>query len=137
MAVAVAALTLTATAASASTREIARSPYFRPVPTGWHAPLSWLGHPSRPGSRATGAWCIHEHEGAFDDNTGNTYFGGLQMLPSTWYSVGGPYEKAFDHPGDPRYPFAASPREQMYRAYLIWKRDGGWFEWGSRGLCDL
>lgn len=82
--------------------------------------------------------CIHAHEGALSDNTGNSYFGGWQFLPSTWFSVGGPDDPAFHHPGDRRYPFSASPREQLYRVWLIYLRDGHSFrEWGTAGMCGL
>lgn len=97
------------------------------VPHGWHAQPWWLAE----------ATCIHDREGAWPDNTGNSYFGGAQFLSSTWYSVHGPYEAAFDHPGDPRYPFAASPREQLYRMWLVYRRDGNWSEWGTAGMCGL
>lgn len=106
-----------------------------PVPPGWHAPRAWL----------LGAVCIHNHEGAWNDNTGNTYFGGLQFLPGTWERAGGPDEVAFHHPGDPRYPFTPTPREQLFYAYRLWDKDRGtlgdglgtWSEWGTRWKCGL
>jgi hypothetical protein len=82
--------------------------------------------------------CIHRREGSFTANTGNSYFGGFQFLRSTWYSVGGPYDAAFDHPGDRRYPFRRSPREQLYRTWLVYLRDGHSFrEWGTARACGL
>ena len=99
-----------------------------PMPRHWHAPPWWLHQ----------AVCIHQREGAWNDNTGNSYFGGMQFLQSTWRSVGGPYEEAFNHPGDRRYPFAASPREQLYRAWLVYRRDGNsWREWGTAPACGV
>lgn len=87
------------------------------MPSGWHAPHWWLLQ----------AVCIHEHEGAWNDNTGNGYFGGMQFLLSTWLSVGGR-----------SYPHLASPREQLYRAWLVYRRDGGsWREWGTARACGL
>jgi hypothetical protein len=51
----------------------------------------------------------------------------MQIVWSTWSSVGGS--------GDPA---AWSVREQVYRAYLIWFRDGGSFrEWTTAGACHL
>ena len=98
------------------------------LPKRWHAPRWWLAQ----------AVCIHEHEGAWDDNTGNSYFGGLQFLASTWRRAGGGEYAAFAHPGDSRYPFTASPREQLYRAWLVYRRDGNsWREWGTAGACGL
>jgi len=99
-----------------------------PMPRHWHAPPWWLHQ----------AVCIHQREGAWNDNTGNSYFGGMQFLESTWESVGGPYEAAFDHPGDRRYPFLASPREQLYRAWLVYRRDNNsWREWGTAPACGV
>ena len=87
------------------------------VPRRWRAPAWWL----------QAALCIHAHEGAWNANTGNGYYGGMQFLLSTWRSVGGP-----------SYPHLVSPREQLYRAWLVWRRDGGSFrEWGTAGMCGL
>lgn len=99
------------------------------MPKDWHASRWWLAQ----------AVCIHSHEGAWNDNTGNTYFGGLQFLEDTWKRAGGAHYAAFDHPGDSRYPFTPSPREQLYRAWVLWKRHGGaWTEWGDAvGACGL
>ena len=34
------------------------------------------------------------------------------------------------------YPFSASAQEQLYRAWLVWKRDGGsWRAWGAVGAA--
>lgn len=89
----------------------------RPMPRSWHAPRWWLAQ----------ALCVHHREGAWNAETGNGYSGGLQFTPYTWASVGGVGRAS-----------AASPREQLYRAWLVWKRDGGsWAEWGTAGLCGL
>ena len=80
-------------------------------------PSWWLGQ----------AACIRSHEGTWTDNTGNGYYGSYQFLLSTWRSVGGR-----------GYPYEASPTEQTFRAWLVWKRDGGsWREWGTAGACGL
>jgi hypothetical protein len=80
-----------------------------------------------PGWWLRQAACIRSHEGWWTANTGNGYFGAYQFLLSTWRSVGGR-----------GYPHQASPAEQTYRAWLVWRRDGGsWREWGTRGLCGL
>ncbi len=87
------------------------------MPRNWHAQPWWLAE----------AVCIHGHEGAWNADTGNGYSGGMQFLPSTWASVGGTGRPA-------QWP----PREQLYRAWLVWKRDGGsWSEWGTAGMCGL
>lgn len=55
------------------------------------------------------------------------YYGGFQFTLYTWESVGGV-----------GLPSAASVAEQRYRAYLVWKRDGGsWREWGTARVCGL
>ena len=80
------------------------------------------------------ARCVHLKEGAWTANTGNGYFGGMQFAAQTWKRVGGKPDPAFTHPGDPAYPFKASSQEQLYRAWLLWKRDGGtWRSWGGVG----
>jgi len=89
------------------------------MPPGWHAPAWWLRQ----------AVCIHEHEGAWNSNTGNGYFGGMQFLPSTYRSVGGRSDGRAD---------LDTSREQLYRAWLLWKRSGGsWSQWGTAGACGL
>jgi hypothetical protein len=94
----------------------------------WHAPAWWLPQ----------AMCIHQHEGAMNDNTGNGYFGGWQFMVSTWRRAGGHWYVAFNHPGNPRYPFTASPHEQLYRTWRIYRQDGNSFrEWGTAGVCGL
>ncbi|HEX5370044.1 MAG TPA: hypothetical protein VFY10_11570 [Dehalococcoidia bacterium] len=51
----------------------------------------------------------------------------MQIVWSTWTSVGGV--------GDPA---SWSVREQVYRAYLIWRRDGAsWREWTTARVCGL
>ena len=80
------------------------------------------------------AHCVHLKEGAWKANTGNGYFGGMQFAAQTWRRLGGKPDPAFKHPGDPAYPFSASTQEQLYRAWLLWKRDGGnWRSWGAVG----
>ena len=98
------------------------------MPRHWHAPRWFL----------KAALCIHSREGAWTDNTGNSYFGGGQMLRSTWLRAGGGWYAAFDHPGDRRYPFTASPREQLYRMWVIYLLDRRSFrEWGTASACGL
>src|SRR5438270_12913465 len=80
---------------------------------GWNPPASWLAQ----------ANCIHVHEGPWDANTGNGYFGGMQFSPQTWKRVGGRIVPAFAHPGDPAFRFTVSAREQLHRAWLVWLKD--------------
>lgn len=98
------------------------------MPKHWHAQPWFL--------RAV--LCLHSKEGAWNDNTGNGYFGGAQFLESTWKRAGGRHYAAFDHPGDRRFPFAASPREQLYRVWRIYLKDHRSFrEWGTAAACGL
>lgn len=96
------------------------------MPAGWHAPKWWLKQ----------ALCIHRHEGAWND-AGAPYEGGMQFLASTWASVGGRVE--YDRWHNPvRWASVALPREQLYRAWRVWLRDGrSWREWGTAGRCHL
>jgi len=90
----------------------------------WSPSVSWLAQ----------ARCIHLKEGPWHANTGNGYFGGMQFAAETWKRVGGAADPAFKHPGDPAFPFRMSSSEQLYRAWLVWKRDGGtWRSWGGVG----
>ena len=91
---------------------------------GWHPGTTWLAQ----------AQCVHLKEGGWTSNSGNGFFGGMQFAAATWRRVGGKTDPAFAHPGDPAYPFAATPAEQLYRAWLLWQRDGGtWRSWGAVG----
>jgi len=98
------------------------------MPRYWHASRWFLRD----------ALCLHHYEGAWHNNTGNGYFGGLQWLPSTWLRAGGRYDVSFNHPGDRRYAFTASPREEIYRMWLTYLKDGRSFhEWGTAARCGL
>jgi hypothetical protein len=90
----------------------------------WTPPAGWM----------TQAKCVHLQEAPWAANTGNGYFGGMQFMAQTWKRVGGKPDPAFKHPGDPAYPFRASSAEQLYRAWLLWRHDGGtWRSWGAVG----
>ena len=80
------------------------------------------------------AQCVHAKEGPWTANTGNGYFGGMQFAAATWLRAGGAPQAAFKHPGDKRFPFRASTSEQLRRAWILWKHDGGtWRSWGAVG----
>ena len=82
------------------------------------------------------AQCVHQYEGPWSANTGNGYFGGMQFSPQTWKRMNGQSQPAFAHPGDPAFPFTASPQEQLHRAWLLWLRDGHtWRSWGAVGAA--
>ncbi|HMA26108.1 MAG: hypothetical protein ACM33U_08970 [Solirubrobacterales bacterium] len=81
-----------------------------------------------------GAVCIHLHESVdwhrrWIDWRGHPspYAGGMQFLQSTWNRAGGRGE-----------PWQWSPREQYFRAFVIWRAGGGsWREWGTAAHCGL
>ena len=80
------------------------------------------------------AQCIHQHEGPWSANTGNGYFGGLQFARATWLAARGVHDASLDHPGDARFPFAPTARDQLRVAWRVWLRDGGtWKSWGAVG----
>lgn len=61
-----------------------------------------------------------ESGGNWQIASGNGYYGGLQFLPSSWYAVGGQ-----------GLPHQNSREEQIYRATLLWQRQG----WGAWPAC--
>lgn len=76
------------------------------------------------------AECIHQHEGAWNSQTGNGYLGGFQFLPSTWAAHGGLRMGS--------NPALLEPVQQLHVAYNTWVDDGGsWREWGTAPLCGL
>jgi len=90
----------------------------------WSPSADWLAQ----------ARCVHLQEGSWSANTGNGYFGGMQFAAKTWRRVGGKRDTSFGHSGDPAYPFRATASEQLYRAWVLWRRDGGsWRSWGAVG----
>ncbi|HEV8460672.1 MAG TPA: transglycosylase family protein [Gaiellaceae bacterium] len=92
----------------------------------WDPPAAWLAQ----------AKCVHRHEAPWSANTGNGYFGGMQFSMRTWLLVKGAKVAAFKHPGDPAFPFGATQTEQLYRAWLLWEKDGGsWRSWGAVGAA--
>ena len=80
------------------------------------------------------AQCIHRHESVnwhLDhvnwQGKRSPYAGGMQFLDDTWRRAGGTGNAA-----------QWSPREQLYRAWRIWKLGGGsWREWGTARACGL
>lgn len=103
------------------------------------AALAFTPSATADGRQPTAAWfaqakCIHLHEGPWSANTGNGYFGGMQFAKTTWLAARGTYDPAFDHPGDARFPFSATARDQLRVAWRLWLRDGGtWRSWGAVG----
>jgi hypothetical protein len=113
----------------------------RPALLAGLAGLLLAGPASAAGGSPSAAWllqarCVHAREAPWTANTGNGYFGGMQFAAQTWKNAGGKPDPAFGHPGDAAYPFSTSAEEQLYRAWLVWKRDGGsWRAWGGVGAA--
>src|SRR6516162_1359158 len=87
----------------------------------WTVPHWWL----------PGALCVHRHESYDWHLVDWPYFGGMQFEIKTWWSVGGR--------GSIYQARWSSPAEQLYRAYRVWRRDGGsWREWPTTSrICGL
>ena len=71
------------------------------------------------------ALCVHRHEAGWKnpgltwDGRPSIYYGGMQFTVSTWKRAGGR-----------GMPHHATKREQLYRAWRIWRMNGGrWNEW--------
>ena len=71
--------------------------------------------------------CVHEHEGAWDANTGNGYFGGLQMDATFELSYGSEYVDRWGHAH--RWPVAI----QLVVAERA-RRVRGWAPWPTHAL---
>lgn len=55
----------------------------------------------------------------------------MQFMLATWRSAGGTARSLDDIAASP-------PREQLYQAWIVWKRDGhSWREWGTAAACGL
>jgi hypothetical protein len=90
-------------------RRVARIPV-APWPPGW----------------LSDALCVHHYEGAWNADTGNGYFGGMQFDLGTWQANGGHGR-----------PDLASPQTQLAVAYTTW-RARGWEPWPvSSAECGL
>lgn len=95
----------------------------------WPVPKHWTARFSTPRGWYAGALCVHSHESGDWHIHNEPYANGFQFMLGTWLSVGGTVAGWITAP----------PREQLYRAYLVWKRDGGsWREWPNTSrVCGL
>ncbi len=75
--------------------------------------------------------CIHEHEGAWDANTGNGYYGGLQM--TTWFQqhYGSEFWRRWGTAD--KWPVWA----QLTAAERARQSDGDYGQWGTAHTCGL
>jgi hypothetical protein len=72
--------------------------------------------------------CIHSHEGAWNANTGNGYYGGVQFGYAEWQHYGGQYAPRAD---------LASPAEQISAA-IAYYHDAGFEPWPNTArMCGL
>lgn len=72
--------------------------------------------------------CIHSHEGAWTDDTGNGYEGGLQFGPSEWQRYGGRFAQ---------HAYEATPAEQI-DAGIAYYRVAGFNPWPhTAAMCGL
>jgi hypothetical protein len=80
--------------------------------------------------------CIHEHEGAWNSNTGNGYWGGLQMD----MGFQGTYGPEFLHRWGTadRWPVWAqlTAAERAFHGFAGYG-PRGYSPWGTRGACGL
>ena len=79
------------------------------------------------------AWlCIHSHEGAWNANTGNGYFGGLQMDWSFMSSYGSSLLRS----KGPAHNW--TPLEQMWVAERAYRSGRGFYPWPNTArMCGL
>ena len=75
------------------------------------------------------AMCVHQGEGAWNSNTGNGFYGGMQFDYTTWLSNGGGRFAEYAH--------LASPLEQLTVTWWTWQRRG-WYPWPNTArACGL
>ncbi len=79
------------------------------------------------------AWtCIHRHEGAWPSNTGNGYYGGLQMDRSFMATYGRDMLRKYGG-----YAHLWSPRDQIVVAQRAWVTRG-YYPWPNTArMCGL
>jgi hypothetical protein len=80
--------------------------------------------------------CIHEHEGAWNSNTGNGYWGGLQMDWGFQHTYGPEFIRRYGLAN--RWPVWAQ-LEAAERAFHGFAGYGGrgYSPWGTRGACGV
>lgn len=102
-----------------------------------HAHHRWVNRPRAPWSASwyAAAMCVHSKEGAWDSNTGNGYYGGMQFDSGSWLANGG---GAYASRAD-----LASPFEQLLVAYHYWDAGatgpgGSWGPWpNTAAACGV
>lgn len=97
---------------------------------------AWLNRRRDDVDTASPFGCLHLHEGAWTSNTGNGYWGGLQMDSGFFHTYGAEYVALWGTPD--RWPIWAQV-VAGFRAYHGYHGYGprGYSPWGTRGLCGL
>jgi hypothetical protein len=80
--------------------------------------------------------CIHEHEGAWDSNTGNGYWGGLQMDWGFMHTYGPEFIRRWGLAH--RWPVWAQlvAAERAFHGFAGFGARG-YSPWGTRGMCGV
>jgi hypothetical protein len=79
-----------------------------------------------------GLYCIHKYEGAWNANTGNGYFGGLQMDYGFMRAYGSEYLRRWGTANN------WSPIVQINVAIRAYLSGRGWYPWPSTArMCGL
>lgn len=112
-------------------------PWFVPqalcVHSGWHYTSRRPSKHARPEYRVAGRWWWRSTdipdssqggtgEGAWNATSDARYGGGMSFTIGTWQEAGG-------HGSSTSSIAAASAEEQIYRAYVIVRKRGGWGDW--------
>lgn len=91
--------------------------------------VSLIPIPPWPPGWLADALCVHHHEGAWNADTGNGYYGGMQFDIGTWDGNGG---RRYAARAD-----LARPRQQLLVALTTWRRRG-WQPWPNTAMqCGL
>jgi hypothetical protein len=108
-----------------------------PMPVRWHAPRAWLGSPpSRSHPYGTGAWCIHEREAAWNDESASQQ-GGMQEDYGFQHTYGLEFVRRW---GDAGHWPAWAQLEAAWRAYHGYHgyKARGWSPWPNTSrMCGL
>jgi len=88
--------------------------------------------PTQPAWLVNAFSCIHKYEGTWDSNTGNGYYGGLQMDSTFQSTYGGEYVKRWGTADN--WPIWA----QFDAAIKAYKRGRGFYPWPNTArICGL
>jgi hypothetical protein len=94
----------------------------------------WIEYKNRPKIKYLPQWiCIHNHEGAWNANTGNGYYGGLQMDITFMEAYGSDMISKYGG-----YAHTWSPRDQIIVAERAYDSGRGFGPWpNTRRMCGI